>query len=74
VQLSLALPKPFRCSAPNGESDVASAPAGSTSDVRFDLSEFFPPLLLFFSASPSACKLGLFVILPAVSLTLPFTS
>jgi hypothetical protein len=48
VQLSLALPKPFRCSAPNGESDVASAPAGSTSDVRFDLSEFFPTFAAIF--------------------------
>src|ERR1700691_3585160 len=35
---------------------------------------FFSTLPVFFSALPSACKFGLFVILPAVSLTLPFTS
>src|ERR1022692_1532473 len=35
---------------------------------------FFSTFPVFFSAVPSACKLGLFVTLPAVSLTLPFTS
>src|SRR5580704_16273133 len=35
---------------------------------------FFSTLPAFFSALPSPCKLGLFVTLPAVSLTLPFTS
>src|ERR1700687_1548455 len=32
----LLVPKPFRCSAPSAESDVASAPACSTSDIRTD--------------------------------------